>query len=110
MEPPTRDSLMTTSVAMTTISLLPPDLLNMFLPLRWRKPFMPHRLSCCHSLQSLNTYMVMETTKSTCFSMPYFMFITNNMIVIEMNIRILRVVIHFLLGAEIAIKKAPFNT
>lgn len=95
MERPTRGSLMTTYVAMMTISLLPPDLLYLLPFLLLRGFFTPHPFSFCYYSPSLKKHMVMQSTKTASFSMPLFLFIINKMVVMKMNIRILRLVIPF---------------
>lgn len=54
------------------------------------------QLLCCHSFPTLRKCMVMYSTKGTCVLIPCFTFIIKNMIIIEMNIRMSRVVIPFL--------------
>lgn len=95
MEPPTCGSLMATSVRMTAIGLLPPYLFNMFIYLLLRGTFTPHPFVCCYYFPTLRKCMVMYSTKGTCFSIPWFTFIFNNMIIIKMDIRMSRVVILF---------------
>lgn len=89
MEPPTLGSLMATFVAMATMCPLPPDLLNMPLSLLWKRPFALHLPLCYHSFPTPCKHMVMKTTKRTCMSMPWLMFILNNMVIIKMNMIII---------------------
>lgn len=112
MEPPTRGSLMVTSVAITIMSFLPLDLFNMPLPLLWEGPFMPHLPLRYHLFPTPCKHMVMQTTKITYISMPWLMFFLNNMVIIKMNtIIISRLVIPSLVvSAAIMVMRACLNS
>lgn len=88
MELPTCGSLMYMLVIMTTKILLPPDLLKILPSVMWRRFFMSCPLPCCHSFPTLGNNMVIQTIKTTWFSMPKVLFIINNLLVIKRKIRI----------------------
>ena len=81
MEPPICGSLMSTFVVKIAKSLLPLDIINILPSLMWRRPFTSLPLSCCHSLPALENHVVMQATKTTWFSMPWFLLIINMLVI-----------------------------
>lgn len=101
MEPRARGSLMTILVAMGENFLLPPDLLNQFISLLWKRLFTLHPPFCCHSFPTVGNDMVMQTKKITSFLLWWFLLIISNMLIIKMNLWISRIIIPFLVVSSV---------